>query len=248
MILDLDDTLVDTSDVYYRARQRFARVMACVGFDPREAVREFERIDTDRITECGIGPERYGGTMLATYESLAASRGIRICEAVRRAVERCGRTIFRRVPSAMPGADDFLRWARQRFVPHLVTRGVEDVQGRKLEKHAWKNYFASVHVVPRKSAAVFRNILDTIGAEPSESWFVGDSVKSDINPAIELGAPAILYLYSHPEYVWDQEYNEAPIGPFYLARSFGDVREIIERPEARVLHHSVPVASSPPRT
>lgn len=73
--------------------------------------------------------------------------------------------------------------------------------------------------------------MQKIKAEPSDCWVIGDSIKSDINPAIELGIGPILYLYSHHTYFWRQEYGALARGEFYLAKSLSEVQAILSNPD-----------------
>ena len=59
LIFDFDDTLVDTSDVYYRARKCFIQVLVKNGIDADIAVKTFEEVDSSNITKFGFSPNRY---------------------------------------------------------------------------------------------------------------------------------------------------------------------------------------------
>lgn len=78
---------------------------------------------------------------------------------------------------------------------------------------------------------VIPGIIREVVFTPSDTWVVGDSITSDINPANRVGARCILYLYTHDSYHWEQEYGVPAEGPFYLARTLSDVRHILEAPE-----------------
>jgi putative hydrolase of the HAD superfamily len=91
-------------------------------------------------------------------------------------------------------------------------------------------YFKRIEVVPQKDADVLRRVTGEEGASPSTTWVIGGSIKSDINPALEVGAKCVLYLYTHASYRWLQEYGDAPKGPFYVAKALAEIRDIIESP------------------
>lgn len=81
-----------------------------------------------------------------------------------------------------------------------------------------------------KDTQAIAQLIQEQGFSPSSAWIIGDSVKSDINPGIGAGAKCILYLYTHDEYQWIQEYGVKPVGPFYLATTLHEVRRILESP------------------
>ncbi len=84
--------------------------------------------------------------------------------------------------------------------------------------------------MPRKGAEVLRRVIEEEGASPSTTWVIRDSIKSDINPALEVGARCVLNFYTHASYRRPQEYGDAPRGPFYIARTLAEIRDIIESP------------------
>jgi putative hydrolase of the HAD superfamily len=232
LLLDLDDTLVDTSHVYWLARSRFIDVMTESDFNANEALDLFERIDAEHIAEFGYIPQRYVRTMLATYEKLTKAAGKLPSAKVIKQIEGAGRIVITRVPRLILGARKLLDSARRmKFDVVLVTRGIPEVQQRKLASNRIHHYFNEVRIVPRKDASVFARVMSERRIGPSATWVVGDSVRSDINPAIESGANPILYLYTHHSYYWLQEYGVKPVGPFFLARTLVDVTNLLRHPD-----------------
>jgi putative hydrolase of the HAD superfamily len=73
----------------------------------------------------------------------------------------------------------------------LVTKGNVAEQTGKVERSGLKPFFESVEVVAEKNAASYREIVARYGLEPGTTWMVGNSPKSDINPAIEAGLNAV---------------------------------------------------------
>ena len=74
----------------------------------------------------------------------------------------------------------------------LCTRGDPDLQGRRLDHSGLRHHFDGVYFMERKNPATFRAVLIEQGFETSTTFIVGDGVRSDINPALELGAHAVL--------------------------------------------------------
>lgn len=111
-----------------------------------------------------------------------------------------------------------------------LTRGIPDFQIRKIKTLKIDKYFKSIQVVEKKGVNEFQEFLKDIKVHPSDCWVVGDSIKSDINPAINLGIKPILYLYSHHTYFWRQEYGALAEGAFYLAKSLSEVKSILSSP------------------
>jgi len=73
----------------------------------------------------------------------------------------------------------------------LLTVGDHEVQMMRLRHFGRQSHFEAVKVVERKDAAALASFLTEIGADPAQSWMIGDSVRSDIIPAIAVGLKAI---------------------------------------------------------
>src|ERR1700724_1235560 len=123
IVFDLDDTLVDTSDLYWRTRTAFVKLIEpLVESNPDQIVDTFEDIDSVHIKQDGFIPTRYLKTMLKTYENLKAP-GSGKNESVLRAIEDCARVITTEFPKPIDGARELLDWASPRFDLALITRG-----------------------------------------------------------------------------------------------------------------------------
>jgi putative hydrolase of the HAD superfamily len=230
VIFDLDDTLVDTSDVYYRARNCFLAALVACGIDRELGLRTFEEIETSHMAQYGFAPERYGRSMIVTYETLAASSGILVCEETLARINKCARIVIDECPKLIEGAVELLRWASEHYQLCLLTRGIPDLQVKKIETVGISRFFSHVEVVGRKDGSVISRLITDQNFTPNSTWVVGDSIKSDINPGLEAGANCILYLYTHGVYQWMQEYGVKPTGPFYLANTLTQIRDILECP------------------
>ncbi len=230
LIYDLDDTLVDTSDVYYSARTSFLGLMESQGISSEEALKLFESIDTKNVEIHGHKPERYKISMLEAYEAICHRLKAEKSPVVINELERCGNTILEKMPELIQDAIELLRWGHRKYRQVLFTRGIVSLQMQKIHHAHLSEFFDIVKIVGTKNAATLAELIEEIGAECQDCWVVGDSVKSDINPAIELGIECILYLYEHHSYFWQQEYGHEPIGSFYCTQRLLEVKDIIEDP------------------
>jgi putative hydrolase of the HAD superfamily len=84
--------------------------------------------------------------------------------------------------------------------------------------------FDAVHVVHEKDADVLRSIIARYGLELEQTWMIGNSPKSDINPAVEAGMGAI---YVPHALTWDMEQEEiADPSRVTELRAFGDLVDL----------------------
>lgn len=232
VIFDLDDTLVDTSHVYWAARQGFIDALAEQGIDASFLLELFENIDEENIKIFGFVPERYGHTMMEAYERLVRAERLNRSSVVEERLRQCGQIVVTQLPELIEGAKKLLSWASERFKLVLMTRGVEVLQTKKIAYVEIAEYFDDVRIVATKDASHFRSLISDSGYTPQNTWVIGDSIRSDINPALEVGAKCILYVYTHHSYYWRQEYGVSPTHPFFTVDELEKAISILENPRA----------------
>jgi len=73
----------------------------------------------------------------------------------------------------------------------LLTKGAEAEQHAKIAKSGLAERFRRIIVVPEKNAAVYEDLVRAEDLDPAYTWMIGNSVKSDINPALAAGLGAV---------------------------------------------------------
>ena len=232
IVFDLDDTLIDTSDVYWRARTRYIHAIVDAGVDAEEALEQFERVDAELINKIGFLPNRYGLTMMRCYQQLLAAGKVTASSVLEGKLEKCGSMVPNEIPKLIDGAIELLHWAADRYELALLTRGETSFQMTKIQQLNLQPYFKTIEVVPQKGPSEFLMLLAQRNLTPSDCWVIGDSIKSDINPAVTIGALPILFVYTHPTYHWRQEYGAAAEGPFFKIFKLRDAIPILTNPES----------------
>jgi putative hydrolase of the HAD superfamily len=100
-----------------------------------------------------------------------------------------------------------LKELRSRYRLLLITKGDDVEQLKKIEKADVSGLFDAIEIVHNKNERVYRRILETHGVEPNEFAMIGDSIRSDVIPVLNVGAWAI---HVPSEVVWDHEGRQAP--------------------------------------
>jgi putative hydrolase of the HAD superfamily len=129
----------------------------------------------------------------------------------------------------LPAASDTLEALAAHHRLILITKGDLRDQERKLSKSGIARYFEAVEIVSEKDAQTYSRIFARHGIEPKSFIMVGNSVKSDILPVLQLGGSGIHVPY---RITWGHEHAETPPsedGRFYRAASLADLPEIISR-------------------
>ena len=191
--LDLDDTLIPNTYKYHgpilRCAMIVVRALKHKSMYPPDLLKLHLDIDQGLVAEKGFSTDRFPLSWVLTYERLAATAEVPIDPKV---VERLRSVAseFQRGPFRMfRGTKGVLRrLKREGRELHVITAGDETLKRRKIEEAGIAAYVDSVHVTPMKKKDILFSI---VGDRPGEGAMVGDSKKSDILPAIELGMTAV---------------------------------------------------------
>lgn len=232
LIFDLDDTLIDTSDIYWKARTLFVQELTYLGYEEDIIIEAFETIDANHISTFGFSPSRYRKSMIMAYKVFQRREGLPPSRKILKNIKSYGNLIFNSVPQLIEGAEELLTWAVTRYTVVLITRGDLELQKRKLRLTGLSKFFSAMEVVPDKNADTFTKVIRDAGYTPSQSWVIGDSIRTDINPGICAGATCILYAYQHKAYHWRQEHGQPAVGHFYYAKQLSQVMNILKFPSS----------------
>jgi putative hydrolase of the HAD superfamily len=231
IVFDLDDTLVDTSHVYWVARSSFVNIMVAHGIDATQVLQKFEELDGQNMMSMGFAPGRYGKSMRDTYQWFIGNSDLVPSAQLEKLIDDAGGLIFVQLPELIDGAKELLEWCSTRFDLVLLTRGLLNLQLKKIEHCNLGQYFRSIKVVSEKGASEFEEIITDAGHTLNDAWVIGDSIKSDINPGLDLGLKCILFVYAHHSYYWQQEYGHIPKGYFYSISRLVDAVNILQHPD-----------------
>lgn len=233
IIFDLDDTLINTSHVYWMARKNFVdEIVHRIEISREELIDRFEYHDTNNMREHKYSPYRYKISMKDTYRDIENQFGSSITDEAKNEINHCieywGHSIVRKVPDLLEGAKEILDWCNTYFYVVLLTRGEDKFQKEKLRKLDLHKYFKDVQVVDNKDASVFQNLINRLDFSCEDTWIIGDSLKSDINPGLEIGANCILYAYNHPEYHWQQDFAHPISSRYHKVDTLLEITRILE--------------------
>lgn len=221
MLVDFDDTLVDTGPRFQNARRSLLDLLRNAGFADDVAYDVlYNQVDPAMRAQYGLGPRRMEPAFVATYERLRELHDFPLdAELVARCAE-LGRSCFG-PPPAFSGALDALRRLSSVRPTVVYTQSgdleyqLECVRGAGVIEIVTED---RIRVCDRKDADMFVRTLSDYGVDnPEHAWMVGNSIRSDINPALEAGANAILVETNDP---WEYDLVD-PFSPhFHRVPSF----------------------------
>lgn len=221
ILVDFDDTLVDTGPRFQNARRSLLALMKDSGFAEDVAYDMLHnQVDPGMRAQYGLGPRRMEPSFVETYNRLCELYGVRRDADL---AERCaalGRGVYG-PPPAFEGALDALRRLSDHLPTVVYTQSgdmeyqLECVRGAGVIEIVRED---RVRVCPRKDADMFLHTLSLYGVEdPARAWMVGNSMRSDINPALEAGANAILVETLDP---WEYDLVDPYAPHFHRVRTF----------------------------
>jgi putative hydrolase of the HAD superfamily len=203
--LDADDTLWHNETWFRRAFEAYAKLLA--DFAPAEAVqRRLDAVEHRNVPIYGYGIK---GFILSALEAAEEIAGNDLPPFAVKRILALGREMLAHPIELLPGVEKALpRLAEQgRLV--LVTKGDLHHQEAKLAASGLGHWFEGVEVVSEKHAATYARIFARYDVAPEDAVMAGNSMRSDILPALEAGAYAAFVPF---ELVWSHEAAEAPVG------------------------------------
>ena len=202
LILDADDTLWENNIYYEEVRQGFADRMVAEGFDRDAALNALDSVEHERVPQVGYAPREFVRSAVIAYHRLCASRGETPDEEIAEEVRTMAQLVVNQPMVLLDGVAETLEHLADRYRLILLTKGDVEVQRGKVDRSRLGAHFEAVHVVPEKGTHVLQGLLARHRLSPGRTWMVGNSPRSDINPALEAGIGAVYIPHPVP---WDFE-------------------------------------------
>ena len=189
LVIDADDTLWESSLFFERAEDDFIRLMESAGADGESARALVHRRDMERLEMTGFGARPYIETLSSVMSELIREPSASML----RSFEDIAACLMDHPVLLYPGTARTLGIIRASGIRTVVyTMGRADHQTSKFERSGTSDLVTALEVVERKTAAGLAALLQRYGVEPSGAVCVGNSPRSDVNPALAVGARAVL--------------------------------------------------------
>jgi putative hydrolase of the HAD superfamily len=112
-------------------------------------------------------------------------------------------------PRILDGVPDTLAYLAGRHRLLLLTKGEPAEQAGKVERSGLQQFFEAIEIVLEKDVTTYRQLVDRHKIVKSGAWMVGNSPRSDINPALEAGLNAVFIPHAM---TWELEKSEVRSG------------------------------------
>ena len=220
---DADDTLWHNEPLYIEVQDRFKELLS--GYHSPEWI-EKKLFDTEmrNLAHFGYGIKAFTLSMIETAIELTEGR-IRGSE-IQKIIEFAREMLNSELP-LLEGVEETLALLAQSHDLMIVTKGDLLDQEAKMAHSGLQKYIKHLEVVSDKTRASYASILSRHGIEPVRFLMVGNSLKSDILPVLELGGRAVYIPY---DLTWTHENSidrDLPRQGFYQLEHIGLLPELV---------------------
>jgi putative hydrolase of the HAD superfamily len=213
LIFDADDTLWENNIYFERAFDEFVDFLDHSRLTPQQVRDVLDELEAANAKIYGYGSHRFGRNLQEVYQHLA-ERAIRPedLDTVMSFAER----ILDAPMELMPGVQETIPYLAERHELTIFTKGNVDEQRLKIDRSGLAPYFAHAAIVKEKNTPAYQQLVQERAMQPEQTWMIGNSPKSDINPSLAAGLNAV---YVPHERTWILEREEIrPTGKGRLLR------------------------------
>ncbi len=207
LLIDADDTLWENNVYFEQAIAAFISYLDHQQYTPAEVRQALNVCERETILAHGYGLSSFSQSLVRCFERLSHSP---VTEEDRQQVLRFAAAIGEKEIELLPGVLETLRALATRHRLILMTKGNHAEQADKFARSGLSQYFSAVEIVKEKDPATYKEIISRHELAPHTSWMIGNSPKSDINPALSAGLHAVFI--SHKD-TWMLEHAELDPAP-----------------------------------
>ena len=221
LLIDADDTLWENNIYFERAFDAFCDFLDHSSLTPQQVRDVLNEIELVNSKIHGYGSRNFGRNLQQAYQHLA-EREIRGPDL--RHVLSLAERILEQPIEIIEGVEETLGYLAERHDLTLFTKGHPDEQLMKVDRSQLGRYFSHTAVVKEKDSAAYAQLVAERSLALGLTWMIGNSPKSDINPALEAGLNAVLVPHPHTWVLEHQDLRQSGDGKFLTVERFADLR------------------------
>jgi putative hydrolase of the HAD superfamily len=188
LLIDADDTLWENNIYFERAIANFISFLNHHEFTPDQVREVLYDVERENIRLHGYGMNSFALALVKCFEQLSVEP---LTLALHDTIRGFAYAIAEHPMEILPEVPETLADLARRHRLFLVTKGNITEQTGKVERSGLKQHFTAIEVVAEKDAAAYRGVVEKYGLARDLTWMIGNSPKSDINPALEAGLHAV---------------------------------------------------------
>jgi putative hydrolase of the HAD superfamily len=197
--LDADDTLWENEVYYTQAKVQFIRILAPYCEDARAVELRLDEIEEDNVSLYGYGIKSFNLSMIQAAIEISAGQ---VSTDELQVILGLGREMLALTVRLFPHTKEMLAELSKVTDLMLLTKGDVFEQTQKIRRTGLGSYFRHIEIVGEKTIETYELLLKRHAVAPSRFLMVGNSLKSDVLPVLELGGAAVYIPY---ENTWAHE-------------------------------------------
>jgi putative hydrolase of the HAD superfamily len=223
LLIDADDTLWENNIYFERAIARFIPFLNHHEFSPEQVRGVLNDVERECIITHGYGLHSFAHALVATFERLSPRP---VTPELHAQVMSFAHSIENHAIEFLPEVRETLQYLTKRHRLILLTKGAVAEQSGKIERSGIRQYFAATEIVAEKSVSTYSEMVEKYDCECNCTWMVGNSPKSDINPAMAAGLHAVFVPHGDTWILEHEELNPAPASQkLLIVGGFSELRE-----------------------
>ena len=223
LLIDADDTLWENNIYFERAIADFVSFLNHQERSPSEIREILNDVERECIVSHGYGLQSFTRSLVKTFERLSVEP---ITPALHETIHGFARTIAEQPVQTLRHVPETLAYlgAHHRLI--LVTKGNFAEQSGKVERSGLKDFFSAIEIVAEKDVPAYQRIVSHYQLADDRTWMVGNSPKSDINPALGAGLSAVFVPHDDTWVLEHEELAEAkPPSRLLILSSFAELKK-----------------------
>ncbi|MEC1525403.1 HAD family hydrolase [Neobacillus niacini] len=233
ILFNLDDTLAYCNKYFSLVINEFAdQMMAWFDSIKEEEIKQKQlQLDVAAISEYGLKSERFPESFVGTYKYFCDLTGREKKTDEIQFLRELGFKVFEIPVEPIPNMNEtLLRLKEDGHELYLHTGGDEANQRRKITQLELTTFFEHrIFISEHKDTTALSNILKTIKADPHVTWMVGNSLRTDIVPALKMDIHAI-YIPAENEWTYNMvDVNVEHSSTFITINSLNEVPDVIDK-------------------
>jgi putative hydrolase of the HAD superfamily len=221
LLIDADDTLWENNIYFERAIVEFISFLDHREYSPEMVRLVLNDVERESIVKHGYGLHSFTHSLVDTFEKLSVDP---VTPELHERILSFAHQIADHPIEVLPGVPETLRYLGERHHLIMMTKGNPAEQSGKVARSGLKEYFSAVEIVAEKDESTYRSAISKYALPADTTWMVGNSPKSDINPALAAGLHAVFIPHGNTWILEHEELATAPISQQLLVIDrFGDL-------------------------
>jgi putative hydrolase of the HAD superfamily len=207
LLIDADDTLWENNIYFERAIAAFISWLDHHEYTRDEVRQILNEVERENTRLHGYGVASFRRALVTCFERLSAEP---VTADRHERIVSFANCITEHEIELLPGVLETLPILAERHRLILMTKGNPEEQSHKLARSGLGEYFSAVEIPHEKNPEAYHSVCARYSLSCDTTWMIGNSPRSDINPALAAGLHAV---YIHHPNTWVLEHESIDPAP-----------------------------------